>query len=261
MPTFERDGVTLDYVDVGEGPALVLLHAYPLSSRLFEAQWRALSARYRVVVPDLRGFGKSLSSEHTLTMEAMALDTIALMRKLSLPEAVFAGVSMGGYVLFELLARQPDLVRGLALIDTQATADDEAGKKARADTVALIARDGLAGLADYMLPRLLGVVATEAQTALVRSWIVGNSPQGAMAAMRGMIARADHHATLSRFERPALVVVGEHDQVTPPERAQRMANALPRGRLEVLRGCGHLPPVQASDVLNGLLEDYLRSLA
>src|SRR4051794_26973064 len=122
MATFQHAGVGLHYVDVGAGLPVLLLHAFPLSGEAFEPQVRALSSRYRFIVPDHRGFGRSGPASGVTGMSTLAQDALALLDHLGVPAAVVGGVSMGGYAALALVREDAGRVRGLVLADTQATA-------------------------------------------------------------------------------------------------------------------------------------------
>ncbi len=131
MPVVQLDDVTLHYREAGQGPrVLVLLHAFPLSSAVWASQLRELSPQVRVIAPDFRGFGQSSLGASAL-MPELARDVLALLDRLGVSEFLLGGVSMGGYVAMALLRIAGSRVQRLILIDTQAGADDEAGRARR----------------------------------------------------------------------------------------------------------------------------------
>src|SRR5262245_44606987 len=97
MPSISVDGVDIFYRDEGRGMPVLLLHAFPLTHQLFDAQVAALSSKYRFITPDHRGFGKSGLGKGPTEMSRLARDAIAILNALSIPRAVIGGVSMGGY--------------------------------------------------------------------------------------------------------------------------------------------------------------------
>src|SRR5690242_4173538 len=142
MPTIDLDGVSLHFTDEGSGEPVVLIHGFPLSSELWKPQRAALSADYRVIAPDLRGFGSSDPPHHEMSMGAYADDVVAIMDALGIPQATIAGLSMGGYVLMALLRRHPNRARAVMLLATRASADSEAGKQTRDEHIALVESQG-----------------------------------------------------------------------------------------------------------------------
>ena len=125
----------LAYSDEGPGPVVVLLHGFPLSKAMWDEQLAGIGSIYRVIAPDLRGFGESPVPEGVYTMDAMADDVVELLETLEIAgPVVVGGLSMGGYVALSLVARYPTRVKGLMLMDTRAGADTpEAAQGARGD--------------------------------------------------------------------------------------------------------------------------------
>jgi pimeloyl-ACP methyl ester carboxylesterase len=165
-------GATLSWREAGTGEhALVLLHGFPFSSAIWRPQLDAPPEGWRVIAPDLRGFGGSGPVSGTrLTMDQLAQDTIALLGHLGIVSAVIGGLSMGGYVAFALLRRAPALARALVLSDTRATADSADGRQGRVKNAKHVQAHGTAALIDAMVPRLL-----HAQTRAERPQVVGGS--------------------------------------------------------------------------------------
>src|SRR5215218_4015337 len=130
MPQRSVNGTTLNYLEQGTGTPLVLLHGFPLDSRIWREQIAALSDRFRVIAPDLRGFGQS-KSDDAFTMQSLADDVHALLADRGALPAILGGLSMGGYVALAYAKKYPSDLRGLALIDTKAEADTPEGKQGR----------------------------------------------------------------------------------------------------------------------------------
>src|SRR5262249_25505430 len=149
------DGVPLHYRDEGRGLPVLLFHAYPLNGDAFEKQVKALSGRYRFIIPNLRGFGRSGLSEGPTEMARIAQDGLALLDALKVDSAVVGGVSMGGYASMALLREDAGRVRGLVLVDTQATADDEAGRARREASAQEALREGPEAVVRTLLPKLV----------------------------------------------------------------------------------------------------------
>ncbi len=259
MPTLNRGAFTLSFLDEGSGPALLLLHAYPLRAEMFRPQIDALKGRYRVIAPDHRGFGSSglPPGAAASTMDELAADALAVLDALELPSAVVGGVSMGGYAALALLRRDAGRVRGLVLMDTQVLADDEAARSRREQAARAALERGMAAVRDAMLDKLLAPGAPAALRGLVERMILENRPEGAAAAQRGMAERLDGKDLLARYAGPALVLVGEQDGITPPEKARQMAELLRSGPEVVIPGAGHLASLEASGEVNRVLAAFL----
>ena len=242
---------------------LVALHGYPLDHRM----WDPLAARAAdgrlgpiasVFAPDLRGRGRS--PHPALALHAMSLlaDDVARDVESALPgDAPFllAGLSMGGYVCFELLkrhgARWRGRLKGLALFDTKASADDDAGRAGRKAAIEAIRRDGIEAALTAMLPKLLarGARGTVAED-LVKRMVLATPPETAMADLAGLAVRDEGFEALSTFDRPLLVAVGEEDVIAPPSDAEAMtavASRAPWVRLLTVPGAGHMAPLEQPD--------------
>ena len=247
---------------VGDGVPLLLLHAFPLSRRMWRPQLAGLADACRLLAPDLPGFGGSAPLPAAVcSMEDMAGAALGVLDALGLPSAVVCGLSMGGYVALALCERCPERVRGLVLADTRATADDAAGRQRRLAAALEAESRGPAALADTLVPRLLSARTREERPELVawlRREIAAAPAAGFAAAQRGMAARPDRTALLRRLAMPALVVVGEEDELTPPAHSVELARQIPGARLVTIAGAGHLSNLEQPEAFNGAMRDFMR---
>ena len=254
-PTFAR-------VADDRRPPVVLVHAFPLDGRMWESQRRGLGARTRVLVPDLPGFGVSTGNRVRPDLDCWADD---LERRLALslgPEpVVLCGLSMGGYVALRLSDRHPARVAALVLADTRARADDATGREARDRAIAAVRRDGVVGLVDDLVPRLVAGAASPAVRKRVRRLALDQSPAAVIAALEAMRDRPDSTPVLARLRVPAVVIVGEHDELTPPREAATMAAAVGDGALHVIAGAGHLSSLERPDEFTAVVAGLLDRLA
>ncbi|MBZ4416363.1 alpha/beta fold hydrolase [Myxococcus sp. RHSTA-1-4] len=260
MLTVSVDGIPLHYRDVGQGPPVLLLHAFPLSGDAFDKQVKALSGRYRFILPDHRGFGQSKLGDGPTEMSRIARDTLALLDSLKLDRVVVGGVSMGGYAAMALLREDAGRVAGLVLVDTQASADDAAGKERREASAKEALEKGVDPLVQTLLPRLVATGPDSPVGREVEALMRTASREGIAAAQRGMALRPDSKDILARYAGPALVVVGEHDAITPLEKAKAMADLISGARLEVIPGAAHLPNQEQPERFNAVLDSFLSSL-
>ena len=140
-----------------QGQPLILLHGFPFNATVWQPQLDAAPAGWRVIAPDLAGYGASAANGGPLTMDAFADDVAALAQHLGIRSAVFGGLSMGGYILFALLRKQPQLVRALILSDTRAGADNPETRATRLKNATAVESNGTATFVDEMVPKLLSV--------------------------------------------------------------------------------------------------------
>jgi pimeloyl-ACP methyl ester carboxylesterase len=244
----------------GAGPALLLLHAFPLGLAMWEPQALALSGSHQVVRFDLRGFGGSPPGDGLLTMERIADDGAAVLDRLGIPSATVCGVSMGGYAALALVRRHPERLRALVLADTRAGADSPEAKAARAAQAERVRREGSRAMADDALPKLLGATSHRERpevVARVRQIIEANPPRGITDALAGLAARADSTPTLREIRVPTLVVVGEEDEITPLAEAEALQRGIAGSRLAVIPRAGHLSSLENPDEFNRQVRAWL----
>lgn len=261
MPTANLNGTELHWRDSGSGTSTVLLlHAFPLHSGMWARQIAALEKRHRVLAVDYRGLGKSGSPPEASTLDLLAEDVRALLGHLRIERAAVAGLSMGGYLSFELYRQAPALFRGLALCDTKASADTDEGKAGREKFAQTTLEKGLSWVADEMVPKLLKADPDPAAVKEVRRLIQDGTPAGVAAAQRGMARRIDSTPTLARITCPTLVIVGAGDTLTPPAESEKMAAAVKGARLVKVPGAGHLANIENPDAFNAALTAFVDGL-
>ncbi len=256
------NNIHMAYFERGKahGTTLLLIHGFPLDHRLWEAQLRGLSTEVRVLAPDLRGFGQSELTPGPLTMAGHADDLAALLDHLGIRQAIVAGLSMGGYVAFAFWRRHRDRVQALALLDTRAEADSVIARANRDAAAVRVWQAGAAAIADEMLPRLLAPanLAAPKLAGAARRMLVEQPVEGIVGALAGLRDREDSRPTLPTITVPALVVVGEHDAITPPADAAAMAAGIPGARLVTIPGAGHLSPMENPRAVNAALRGLIR---
>jgi 3-oxoadipate enol-lactonase len=242
---------------------LVLLHAFPLNADMWEAQLAGLPPGWSLVAPDLRGFGQTPLGESSPGMHDYAEDVIDLLDRLHVDESVICGLSMGGYVAFELYRRAPECFAGLVLADTRPQADSEEGLASRRRMLALVDRAGAAGVADDMLPRLLGPSTHRQRPEVVekvRQLVLASDPQAIKAAVSAMMVRPDSTGLLKAIRCPTTILVGEEDALAPVAVSQQMQREIPYATIEVIPAAGHLANLEQPDAFNAALARFLKAL-
>lgn len=243
-------------------PTLVLLHAFPLSSRMWEPQLESLSRRFRVVAPDLAGFGLSWTPDAPFSLIDQAHAVETTLDDLRIDEMVVVGCSMGGYVALPLLDRLGPRVRGLVLANTRATPDTEAAAADRHRLATEVESEGVDAVVSEMTAKLLGTSTLRDRPDLVdhvQALMLENGPAGIAIALRAMAARPGSSALLRRVHCPVLVIAGEEDTVNGPDVARAMAAKIRAARVEVLPG-GHLSNLEATEEFDRELADFARTL-
>jgi len=261
MKSIRIDDIQVAYTDTGTGRPVVLIHGYPFNRSLWNEQVAALSANHRVIAPDLRGFGESEASDGTATMNRMAQDVALLLDHLEIARATIAGLSMGGYVALAFYKQFASRVRALILADTRAQADTDEAKQTRAQQAEKALAEGMAGIADAMLPKLLTPETVSKRPEIVkrvRDMMLKTKPQGAAAALRGMAERDDQTSLLAKITVPALILVGAEDAITPVGDSEQMAQAIAGSRLVVFENAGHVSNLERTDEFNQALLEFLQ---
>lgn len=256
------NGVSYHVVDRGRGSVLLLVHGFPLDHSMWEAQLAALGGRYRVIAPDLRGFGRSGGPDvAVLTMEQLADDLAALLDALSIRAPItFCGLSMGGYVAWQFWKRHRARLGRLILCDTRAAADSAEAAQARRDNAERVLRDGTAFLVEGLQPKLFAPWSPEplpGYVAATRRVMLAVRPATVAAALRGMAQREDCSALLGQIDVPALLVCGAHDAVSPPVEMQDMARRMPAARCIVIADAGHMAPLEQPGPVTRVMEEFL----
>lgn len=232
---------------------LVLIHAFPLDHTMWTHQLEGLSERTRVIAVDAPGFGKSHPLDDGASMESYAEALRDWLDVRGIPKAVFAGCSMGGYILFELMRQDPGRAAGLILCDTRAGADTDEARQNRMNTIDTIRSEGLSPLAEAMIPKLLGETSRRERPELVKSveeTILNCSTVGVIHAMKAMAGRPDSTPLLESITVPALVAAGEEDALTPPELARKLAAGLRAADCAIIPRAGHLAPLENPEAFN-----------
>ena len=261
MPTAKAYEIDLHYVERGSGLPLVLVHGFPLDHTMWQGQLDALSDRYRVIAPDLRGFGRSGVTPGLATMPRMADDLAQLLDGLAIREPiVLCGLSMGGYVSWQFGLRHRERLAKLILCDTRAIADTPEAAANRIGLADRVQKEGPAFVAETMLPKLFAPATIEAHAPCVeatRQVILRTDPKGIAAASRGMAQRPDVTPWLARFDMPTLVLGGQHDAISTPAEMRGFAQQMPSARFVEISGAGHMTPLEKPGEVNAAIGEFL----
>lgn len=264
MHKYTLHGFSLATTDQGSGLPVVLVHGFPLDHAMWDAQITALSARQRVLAPDLRGFGESGVTEGTVTMEQFADDLADLLDAAGIREpAVLCGLSMGGYVAFEFWRKYAARLRGLVLCDTRANADTPEAAANRRQTAQRVLAEGPAFLAETMIPKLLAPGTLQTRPDIVntlRQMILSCNAGGVAAASRGMAERMDFTPHLAEIRCPTLVLVGSKDAISTAEEMRAMAGKIPGAKFVAIEGAGHMSPMERPAEVSAAIGAFLAEL-
>ncbi|KUJ67395.1 hydrolase [Streptomyces albus subsp. albus] len=260
-------GIGIGYEDEGPkdaAPPLLLVHGHPFDRSMWRPQIaEAAGAGYRVIAPDLRGYGDSEVVPGTTPLSDFAADLAGLLDHLGIDRVVLGGLSMGGQIVMEFQRLFPDRVRGLLLADTAAEPETDQGRAGRHAMADRLLREGMAPYAEEVLDKMIApdTIRTQPQVAThVRLMMGSTAPEGAAAALRGRAARPDYRPVLAEAAVPALVVVGRDDEFTPLRDAETLRDLIPDAELAVIEGAAHMPNLERPAEFNAHLLRFLDRL-
>ena len=254
---YTRQNVFIEYDDIGNGVPLLLIHAFPFDRTMWRAQIAGVQQPYRVIAPDLRGFGRSSETDgRPVTMDQYAADLSALLDSLNVPHAIVGGLSMGGYIALAYLAQYPDRVKGLILANTRALPDSAEARQARLINAARVRAEGVSFLIDALSPKMLGPTAKSELNVTVRSMIARQRAQGLASALLGMAARPDRTPLLSAIKVPTLIITGSADVLISPTDSEALCAAIPQSTLVRIPDAGHLSNLDKADAFNDALRAF-----
>ena len=263
MPKIKVNGVSLNYHEQGSGEETILfVHGLLFNHHMFDAQVEVLSSTYRCIAFDLRGQGESEVTRDGYDIENLSSDTIALIDALDCGPCHFVGLSMGGFIGMRLAINQPHLLRTLALLETSADPEPK-GNILKYRVMAFIGRAlGFRLLVGHVRPILFAkaTLEDERKRDLVEHWtrqIIGNSRAGSSRAAMGVIKRKGVYDQLGQINTPTLIVVGDQDVATVPEKSERMHTAIGHSELLVIADAGHSSSIEQPEKVTHALKNFI----
>ncbi len=249
-------------MDVGASDALpiVLIHGFPFSHEMWEPQIEAFGKRFRVVAYDLRGHGKSGVGDGQYMLEFFVDDLIGLLDYFKIERAVVCGLSMGGYIALRAVERNPERILALILADTQAKADSNEAKLRRATAIKAVKTNGVSAYAANFVKSVFTPESfTKRRDAVekIERIIQSNSPLGICGALLALASRTDSTEALSKIKVPTLILVGEHDTLTPSSASQEMHNRIPSSQIHLISNAAHLSNLENADEFDKLVLNFL----
>jgi len=241
----QSNGATITYRVQGHGPAMMLIHGYPLSGELFAKNRAMLAQRYTVVTPDLRGFGSSTTPDSRGSVQIYAKDMLAVMDHLHVQKAIIGGMSMGGPVVLEMYREAPTRFRGLMLIDSTTSPANDVEKGEWTGFGKQAQDKGVASMIPVLMPQMLTTPTRVAQPNLVKfvgSIVKRGSVKAAVGGGQTLANRPDSRNT--KIGVPVLFLVGQDDPIYPLEMAQKMHQDTPGSRLAVIPGAAHAAVIE-----------------
>jgi 3-oxoadipate enol-lactonase len=234
---------------------LLLIHAFPLDARMWAPQIEGLGGE-RTIAPDLPGFGGSdPPASDVTTMADSARRCLQALDAAGLERAVVCGLSMGGYVAFELWRRARDRIAGLVLANTKAEADTPQAADGRRALADRLRNEGNVLIASP--PPLLSAAASTALWDQVKSIVAAQPADWIAAAALGMAVRPDSTSDLPGIDVPTLVITAEGDTLIPPDVTSPMADKIPGAKLAVIETAGHLSNLEQPEEFTRLVREHV----
>lgn len=246
----------------GHGPPILLVHGFPLDSSIWSGQIDGLADKYRVIAPDLRGFGRNEPvTAEAITMDEFADDLNDLLDSLDVEGPVcYCGLSMGGYIGFRFIEKYGERLSSLILCDTRPGADSEEGKTNRRQLAEKVLRSGAETAVEAMLPKLVSQKTNAERPDVLeqlRGTIQTTDPRSIAAALHGMARRPDSTPLLSKIAVPTLVLCGAEDTLTPPDVMRDMAAKIPNAEYVEIPETGHMAPMEDPAAVNAVIRRFL----
>ncbi|MFN0205732.1 MAG: alpha/beta fold hydrolase [Planctomycetota bacterium] len=262
LHTHVLNGRNVTYQLRGSGPPVLLLHAFPFSSRMWVGQLGSLAMKFTTAAVDFPGFGGSQAlPEKSSTIEAFAEAAEAVAKKVNANEPwSVCGLSMGGYVAFEMVRRKKLTLRSLVLANTRAVLDTSAQREARLLMIEKVRTEGAAAVAELMLPKMLTPAAGRARRDRAKSWMLEAGQAGILGALNALLTRPDPEPALAHIHIPTLVIAGEHDPISPPAEMQAFAAKIQGSQYLQIHGAAHLSNYEKAPEFENAVKRFLTQL-
>jgi 3-oxoadipate enol-lactonase len=252
---------TISYDDLGESALpVIFIHGFPFDKSMWQPQMDYLKNQYRVIAYDLRGFGKSTVVKEKASIHSFAEDLIRFMDVLQIEKAIGCGLSMGGYILLNLMPEFQDRFAAIILADTQCNADNEEAKTKRFDNIKHIMAGGMEDYIKGSIEKLCSDETLSSKDNLIekiRNMMNATSPLVITGTLYALAKRKETCSLLSHIHIPALVLCGKEDKITPVDKSEFLHDNIPDSTLHVINGAGHLSNLEQSDEFNHQLEKFI----
>jgi pimeloyl-ACP methyl ester carboxylesterase len=255
--------IEIAYDVTGEGKAIILIHGFPLNRKMWKEQVSVLTQiGYKTVTLDLRGQGESVAPSGSYTIDMLADDVVELMNYLNIDKAIIGGMSMGGYILLDIIERYTEKISGALFIATRSSADDEAGKQRRTMLSERVKLEGSKVISEIFKNVLFADSSFETRKELVNeveNWMLSQKPEGLAETLLAMRDRKDYNNILKNIKVPCFVITGDNDKAIPIEHTRIFEKNLPNQTTIIIPGGGHLVNMEYPKEFNEHLIKFLKS--
>ncbi len=257
------NGININYVERGmpQGSPIVFIHGFPFDHTMWEPQMKALPNHYRAIAYDVRGHGGSDVGDGQYSIEFFVDDLVALLDHLVIKQAIICGLSMGGYIALRAIERHPDRFTALILCDTRSEADPNEGKVKRSASIKTVKIQGVKAFSEEFVKVAFAPKTFDSNPEIVetiKKVIQSNSPIGIRGTLLALAARTDTSAALSNIKVPTLILVGEHDKLTPPSASEAMKGKIPNAEMYIIPNAAHMSNLENPTEFNEKLIAFLK---
>lgn len=259
------DGNVVSYIDEGvtEAVTILFIHGFPFNKGTWENQIGVLKERYRVIAYDVRGHGESMADTAQMNINQLSDDLFSFMDAIAVESAIICGLSMGGYIALSAILNQPARIEALILCDTQCGADTDQAKQKRMDVIDSVQKNGLTQYAHDSVQKLFceaSLVNKPNEVSSIEQTILRTSVETVVNTLKALADRKETCSRLHQINIPVMILVGQSDQITPPEVSQKMQDLIKGSTLQVIEKAGHLSNLENPASFNGHLQGFLTSI-
>lgn len=259
------DGINISYIEEGEAEdaVIIFIHGFPFNKWTWENQIGLLKERYRVIAYDVRGHGESIANTAQMNMNQLSDDLFSFMDAIGVESAIICGLSMGGYIALSSVLSQPARIEALILCDTQCGADSDQARTKRMDVIESIQKNGLSQYAHDSVQKLFceaSLMDKLNEVSSIEQTILHTSVETIVNTLKALAARKETCSRLNQINIPVMILVGESDQITPLEAAQKMQDLITGSSLQVIEKAGHLSNLENPTSFNEHVQGFLTSI-
>ncbi|HMG16189.1 MAG TPA: alpha/beta fold hydrolase [Saprospiraceae bacterium] len=258
---YKLKDINISYIDTGKsGMPIIFIHGFPFDKSSWEPQIEYLNKYCRVIAMDLRGFGKSDIGVQEFSVDLFADDIIQLMDGLNIPKAIICGLSMGGYIALNIVERYGDRVESLILSDTQCNADSQEGKDKRYSTIKDLQNGGHTNFANGFINNVFTSRTINEKKPIVdkvKNIILSCSIDSIIGALKALASRRETCSILNKIKIPVLVMCGNEDKLTPPEKSIYLHQHITNSKIKLINNAAHVSNLEQADIFNNEIREFL----
>jgi len=255
----------LSFFEFGEpeNSAIIFLHGFPYSHKMWLKQIDKLKDKYYCITYDIRGLGESEVGDGQYTMESFVDDLMFVIDELKLNKPVLCGLSMGGYIVFRAIEREEEKFSAVIFCDTKSNADSNEAKITRANNIKRINKEGLYNfvvefITNFFYPESIKILGNEFIQLIEEA--KNFNPVGVKGSLLAMMGRTDTTDYLSKIKIPTLLLCGKYDKLTPPNAMQEVAEKINKSEFYIVPNAGHITPIENPEFITEKISNFVQSI-